>query len=143
MIKQLRKLCENDDGNSYYMVNLMKFKTEYNEELKMTPMEAHKKYSKGIVKELLKRAGHPVMLTRVTGSFIQESESDWDEVGIIRYRSRRDMLKMIQNLSDRELGKYKWASLEKTDVFPTKFVIHLSLVRIIVLSVLLGIGFLL
>jgi hypothetical protein len=143
IFKQLRKLCESDDGRSFYMVNLMKYKTEYNNELQMTPMEAHKNYSKGIVKELLKRAGHPVMMTKVTGSFIQDSDSDWDDIGIIRYRSRRDMLKMIINFTDPELDTYKWAELERTDVFPTKLSLHLPFTRIIVLSVLLGIGFLL
>ena len=143
IIKELRTLCESDDGKSFYMVNLMKFNTKYNEDLQMTPMEAHKKYSKGIVKELLKRAGHPVMMTKVTGSFITESDSEWDDIGIIRYRSRRDMLKMIINFSDPELNKYKWAALKKTDVIPTKLAMHLPFVRIIVLSILLGIGFLL
>lgn len=135
--KQLRTLCESDDGRSFYMVNLMKFNTEYNEELQMTPMQAHEIYSKGIVKELLKRAGHPVMMTKVTGSFIKESDSEWDDIGIIRYRSRRDMLKMIMNFSDPEFDKYKWAALEKTDVFPTKLAIHLPFVRIVVLSIIL------
>lgn len=143
IIKQLRTLCKSDDGKSFYMVNLMKFNTEYNEELQMTPMEAHKKYSKGIVKELFKRAGHPIMMIKVTGLFIQESDSEWDDIGIIRYRSRRDMLKMIINFSDPKLDKYKWAALAKTDVFPTKLVFHLPLIRIIVLSILFGISFLL
>ena len=39
IIKQLRKLCESDDGKSFYMVNLMKYNTEYNEKLQMTPMD--------------------------------------------------------------------------------------------------------
>ena len=136
MIKQLRRLCESDDGRPYYMVNLMKFNTEYNEELQMTPQEAHKKYSKGIVKELLKRAGHPALLSKVTGSFIRQSDSQWDEVAIVRYRSRRDMLKMVINLSDPELGKYKWASLKKTDVFPTKLKLNLAFIRVIVITFL-------
>lgn len=140
MVKQLRKLCKSDDGKPYYMVNLMKFNTEYNEELQMTPTEAHKKYSKGIIKELLKRAGHPVLLSKVTGSFIHQSDSIWDEVAIVRYRSRRDMIKMVINLSDPQLGKYKWASLERTDVFPTKLAMLLPFVRLIVLCLLFGIG---
>ena len=143
IINQLRTLCKSDDGRSFYMVNLMKYNTEYNEELQMTPMEAHKRYSKSIVKELFKRAGHPVMMTKITGSFIQESDSEWDDVGIIRYRSRRDMLEMIINFSDPELDKYKWAALKKTDVFPTKLAFHLPFVRIFILSILLVIGFLL
>ena len=50
------------------------------------------------------------------------------------------MLKMIINLSDPQLGKYKWASLKKTDVFPTKIAMHLPLVRLGVLCLLFGIG---
>ena len=102
IINDLKELCKNDDGKSFYMVNLMKFKTEYNEELGMTPLEAHKMYSKGITKELFKRAGHPIFLSKVTGTFIKDSDSSWNEVGIIRYRSKRDMLKMILNFSDPE-----------------------------------------
>ncbi len=118
------------------MVNLMKFKTKYNDELGMTPLEAHKRYGKGITKELFKRAGHPIFLSKVTGSFLKDSDSTWDEVGIIRYRSKRDMLKMILNISDPELGKYKWAALEKTDVFPTKLSVNLAFIRIIVITLL-------
>lgn len=136
IISGLKELCENDDGKSFYMVNLMRFKTEYNEELGMTPLEAHKMYGKGITKELFKRAGHPILLSEVTGSFLRDSDSTWDEVGIIRYRSKRDMLKMILNLSDPELGKYKWAALEKTDVFPTTLKVNLAFIRIIVITLL-------
>lgn len=143
LINDLRGLCKNDDGRSFYMVNLMKFKTEYNEQLQMTSLEAHKVYSKGIVKELFKRAGHPVMISKVIGSFIKDGDSDWDDVSIIRYRSRRDMLKMILNISNPELGKYKWASLERTVVFPTKKVMNITNIRIKVLLLLLVIGMLL
>lgn len=136
IIYGLKELCQEDDGKSFYMVNLMKFKTEYNEELGMTPLEAHKIYGKGITKELFKRAGHPIFLSNVSGSFLKDSNSTWDEVGIIRYRSKRDMLKMILSLSDPELGKYKWAALEKTDVFPTTLKVNLAFIRIIVITLL-------
>lgn len=136
IINDLKELCTEDDGKSFYMVNLMKFKTVYNDELGMTPLEAHKRYGKGITKELFKRAGHPIFLSKVTGSFLKDSDSTWDEVGIIRYRSKRDMLKMILNLSDPELGKYKWAALEKTNVFPTKLSVNLAFIRIIVITLL-------
>lgn len=136
IINDLKELCKNDDGKSFYMVNLMKFKTEYNEELGMTPLEAHKMYSKGITKELFKRAGHPIFLSKVTGTFIKDSDSSWNEVGIIRYRSKRDMLKMILNFSDPELDKYKWASLEKTDVFPTEIKVNLAFIKVIVVALL-------
>ena len=136
IINEVKDLCKNDDGESFYMVNLMKFRTEYNEELEMTPLEAHKKYSKGIIKELFKRAGHPIFLSKVTGSFIKDSDATWDEVGIIRYRSKRDMIKMILNFSDPKLAKYKWAALEKTDVFPAKIKVNLAFIRVIVISLL-------
>lgn len=143
IISGLKALCKEDDGKSFYMVNLMKFKTDYNKELGMTPLEAHKSYSKGITKELFKRAGHPIFLSKVMGSFLKDSDSTWDEVAIVRYRSKRDMIKMILNLSDPELGKYKWASLKKTDVFPTRLKFNLAFIRIIVITLLFLISILL
>ena len=46
------------------------------------------------------------------------------------------MLKMILNFSDPELDKYKWASLEKTDVFPTEIKVNLAFIKVIVVALL-------
>lgn len=65
------------------MANLIKFKNEYNEELGITPLQAHKMFGKGITKKSFKRVGTH-FFCKVTGCFLKDIDSTWDEVSIIR-----------------------------------------------------------
>ena len=99
ILQQFRDLTENDDGREYYMVNLLKFRKKalYPEGSSFgdDPLAANNRYSRAIIPLLLRHGGHPVFLGQVQGRFLHPTGADhWDQVGIVRYRSRRDMLKM-------------------------------------------------
>ncbi len=129
LLDNLRTLTAEDDGKNYYMVNLMKFNkpTEDNPD----PMGAHKRYSKAIVPALLKFGGHPVFVSDVQSRFLHpDSADDWDQVAMIRYRSRRDMLMMVLSMADKDEGQDKWLALENTHVFPVKPTINLIFIRL-------------
>jgi hypothetical protein len=134
ILDQFRELAKNDDGQEYYMVNLLKFRQKalYPEgsSLGDDPMAANDRYNRAIVPLLLKHGGHPVFLGQVQGRFLHPGGADdWDQVGIVRYRSRRDMLKMAIEVAGLGVDIHKWAALEKTQVIPARPIISLALIR--------------
>jgi len=127
-IKYMRDLAASDQGGEFLMVNLMDFRevAAYPPESPWAndpdPLAADARYTEKIAPLLLKRGSHPVLLGPVTGKFIIEGVwGDWDSVVIIRYRSVRDMLEMIIEMAALgDVAIHKWASMEKTQVFPVK-----------------------
>ena len=137
LLQQFRELTKNDDGREYYMVNLLQFRQKalYPEGSTFgdDPQAANDRYNRAIVPLLLKHGGHPVFLGQVQGRFLHpDGADDWDQVGIVRYRSRRDMLKMAVEIAGLGVDVHKWAALEKTEVFPVNPIIHLAFIRIAV-----------
>jgi hypothetical protein len=148
ILQQFRELTKNDDGREYYMVNLLKFREKalYPEGSSFgdDPLAANARYNRAIIPLLLKHGGHPVYLGEVQGRFIHPLlADDWDQIGMVRYRSRRDMLKMAIEIAHKGVDIHKWAALEKTQVFPAKPIFSLSLIRGIVAIVFMAIAMLL
>lgn len=116
-----------DDGKPFYMVNLMQYreKAHYPDgshpEVK-TGQQANNLYGKAVVKELLKRGSYPVFLSSKLANLYHAGEGTdfFEEVGIVRYRSRRDLLEMATSEQFRSAEPHKWASMEKTVVVPTR-----------------------
>ena len=141
----MRELAASDNGRKYLMVNLIRYRQKA-----MYPpgspwendpdaMAADARYSAGIVPLLLKHGSLPVLKAPVTGSFINEGKlAGWDVVAIVRYRSARDMLQMMVEMSNMDLAVHKWASIEQTQVFPTQPVISLFSVRLLAAAGLLA-----
>jgi hypothetical protein len=141
LLQQFRELTKNDDGREYYMVNLLKYRKKalYSEGSTFgdDPLAANNRYNRAIVPLLLKHGGHPVFLGQVQGRFLHPyGADDWDQVGIVRYRSRRDMLNMAVEISGLGVDVHKWAALEKTQVFPVKPLVSLAFIRIAVAGIL-------
>ena len=116
------------------MVNLMKFRQKAlypaGSPFDDDPMAANARYSRAILPLLLKHGSHPVFLGQVQGRFLHPGGADdWDQVGIVRYRSRRDMLKMAIEVAGLGVDIHKWAALEKTQVIPARPIISLALIR--------------
>lgn len=137
ILQQFRELIKNDDGRDYYMVNLLKFRQKAlyppGSAFGDDPLAANNRYNQAIIPLLLKFGGHPVFAGKVQGRFMHpDLADDWDQVGIVRYRSRRDMLKMAAELAGTGSDIHKWAALEKTQVFPVKPLLNLALIRWIV-----------
>jgi hypothetical protein len=136
LFNQFRELTKNDDGREFYMVNLLKFRQKAlypaGSSFGDDPMAANDRYSQAIVLLLLKHGGYPVFLGGVQGRFLHpDLADDWDQVGMVRYRSRRDMLKMAIEIAGRGVDIHKWAALEKTQVFPVRPIVNLFLIRVL------------
>lgn len=140
-----RNLARSDDGREFYMVNLLKFREKalyppdspYDDDA----MAANDRYNRAIIPLLLKHGSLPVFASVVQGHFIHpHSASDWDQVAMVRYRSRRDMLKMAVEMAGKGVDIHKWAALEKTHVFPVRPVINLIFIRATAAIFLLIVG---
>ena len=117
--KQISDICqffENDDGKDFVMVNLL--------ELKKPVSESRKKlaqYQKIFLGNLLKRAGHPVFIATAASGNLEDigcSEDNWTAAGMVRYRSRRDLLEVLPDTVGSDHHGLKLDSLEKTFAYP-------------------------
>jgi hypothetical protein len=145
LLDELRQLTQTDDGREFYMFNLIRFRPK-----PLYPpgsnypggvMAADARYNKAILRALLRNHSLPVFVGKVQGPFIDEpGDTQWQRVAFVRYRSRRDMLKMVLSVAPLNVGVHKWASIEKTQVFPVTGLLNLVFVRGAVAAVLALVG---
>jgi hypothetical protein len=140
---------DRDDGRPFYMVNLMQYraKAAYRDDLLpdgtpaggMTGREAGHRYERMVVPELLKRGCYPVFAARKLANFLSAGAGTdfFEEVVVVRYRSRRDLLAMAAGRAFLAGVPHKWASLEKTVAVPCRLMLLADL-RIIIPTVLLA-----
>ena len=138
-VNYMRRLAEKDDGNEFIMVNLIRFRETslYSKDSpwvdETDPMLADTRYGDGVIPLLLKRGSLPIFVSSVSGRFINETTHDeWDMVAMVRYRSVRDMLQMMVEMSSTDLADHKWAAIEQTHVFPVKPKISLVSLRLMI-----------
>jgi hypothetical protein len=147
LIESFRVLSRVDDGREFYMLNLMRFRQKavypesYEHDYDDDAMAAASRYNAAVIPALLARGSLPILMGRYAGPFIPPLGTErWDQIGIIRYRSRRDMLSMAMELSSTGGGAHKGASLEKTVVFPIEPIFDFVFVRGFVLFLCAGTG---
>jgi hypothetical protein len=138
-----------DDGRPFYMVNLLQYRATaaYPDGLLpdgtpaagMTGREAGQRYTRIVIPELLKRGCYPVFAARKVVNFLSAGAGTdfFEEVVVVRYRSRRDLLAMAAGRAFLAGVPHKWASLEKTVAVPCRLMLLADL-RIIIPTVLLA-----
>ena len=91
----------------------------------MTGREAGHRYERMVVPELLKRGCYPVFAARKVANFLSAGAGTdfFEEVAIVRYRSRRDLLAMAASRAFLAGVPHKWASLEKTVAVPSRLLL--------------------
>ena len=145
IIPEIQLLLAKDDGKEFVMQNLVRYRSKalypagfsYSDDARA----ADKRYGKAIVIPLLRQGSVPVFIARRSGSFIEPDGADaWHYVAMVRYRSRRDLLKFALAIQRQDIAVHKWAALEKTHVFPVKPLVSLILVRSMVALLLALIG---
>ncbi|MEH6582046.1 MAG: hypothetical protein V7754_08935 [Halioglobus sp.] len=128
-IAVVRQFMEQDDGKEFIMVNLIQFNpspvTHPDTGEGVKAQELVQAYFKPLMKTFLRRAGHPVLMTRAVGGYIDAwntpADPGWHAVGLIRYRSRRDAMQAsITHPAFDGIHKYKIAALKQTYAFPTQ-----------------------
>ena len=115
-IDAIRHFFEQDDGKDFVMVNLLELKE---------PMQQSRKnlaaYQKVFLGNLLKRAGHPVFIARAASGNLEDigcGTDHWTAAGMVRYRSRRDLLEVLPATVGSEHHELKLESLVRTFAYP-------------------------
>lgn len=116
-MEHLRSFLLADDGKDFVMVNLLHLKSPKKESL-----EKLNTYQKIFLGSLLRKAGHPIMIARAASGNVEnvacDHADDWSAAGMIRYRSRRDLMNILPATIGSEHHGLKLESLEKTFAFP-------------------------
>ena len=125
-IEVIRKFMETDDGKSFYMLNLIDI-NDTPEKMPRFPVNATgthllDHYMEHMWPALLSRASHPLIANQTLGSAIDAinvlGATEWQQVALFRYRSRRDIVNIIVEPEFFDRHEYKLAALSKTLAVP-------------------------
>jgi hypothetical protein len=124
----LRRFFEADDGREFYMLNLVKIAPgEVPHPKTGAPTRAGalmREYIRGLMPVLLRRGGHPALQAAKVGGYIDAwnvpPDPGWSFVGLMRYRSRRDMAEMATDPRFTDAHPFKLAAIPVTASFPTR-----------------------
>jgi hypothetical protein len=133
--KDLRAFLEADDGKEFVMVNLVRVHTGelvHPHTGKPTKgIDLLREYGNSFVKVLVRHGGHPVLVMRKVGGYIDSwntpPDPGWHVAGSMRYRSRRDMMKLALDPSVRDVHILKTAATATTFSFPSQVVLGLAI----------------
>lgn len=131
----LRAFLEADDGREFVMLNLVKAQMDQVRDPASGEMVQGfallKRYSKRFMPVLLRNGGHPGMVGRKVGGYVDawntEPDPGWTIFGLMRYRSRRDMIKLVMDPAFKDTHPEKILGTLATFSFPTQRVLSLYL----------------
>ena len=113
----LRHFFSRDDGKDFVMVNPIQLKEPKHESsAKLTT------YQKVFLSALIRRAGHPILISQAASGNIENlachEKNSWTATGMVRYRSRRDLMEILPATIGSEHHVLKLSALDKTFAFP-------------------------
>jgi len=134
-LENMRAMIPNDDGKEFYAVNL--------EQLKQGPAarEADEAYARVVMPLLFRRGAHPVFVSTRAGLMLGDYGAEVDRVAVVRYRSLRDLIDMVNDPKMIAGEHHKFAALDHTEVFITRPVITFVHVRLIMALILIVLAF--
>jgi len=125
---KLRAFFSSDDGRPFYNVNLTLYREQatYPDGIQRpgirTGSDAADAYARVVIPQLLRRGSYPVFVSSKISNLLEDGAPGADffqNIGIVRYRSRRDMLDMISDPVYMAGAPHKFASLAKNVAVPT------------------------
>jgi hypothetical protein len=150
-IAKVREFLEADRGSDFVMANFIHFRAEPLQvgEVRAgdSAQQALDRYMAHMYPALLRRACHPVIagpvMARALDVWGVENAEQWSMVGLVRYRSRRDMIEIATDPAFRDAHRYKDAAMEQTIAIPIEPAFELGGPRALVAGALLLLGSLL
>jgi hypothetical protein len=126
-LEALRRFFERDDGREFYMLNLVRIAPgEVEHPVTGAPTPAARlmrEYIAGFLPALLRTGGHPALQARKVGPYVDAwntpPDPGWSLVGLMRYRSRRDMARLAVDPRFTAAHPFKAAAIPVTFSFPT------------------------
>lgn len=124
----IRKFLSEDDGREFFMLNLVrvapgKIASPGSGELKPA-RDVLEGYTSVFIPALMARGGHPAVVARKVGGYVDawgvEPDPGWTIVGYMRYRSRRDLAELVVDPRFGGAHDFKFAAMPQTFSFPTQ-----------------------
>lgn len=131
-IAVIEGFMRSDTGDDLVMINLL----DMNEAPPVLPAtgsgadadELMDHYMEHMYRELLTRASHPVFFGIAVADAMDiqgmDGGSHWERAGLVRYRSRRDLLDIALDPRFSERHDYKIGALAKTIAYPVEPTLH-------------------
>jgi hypothetical protein len=127
-LETMRAFLASDDGGEFYMVNLVRLHAGAvrgpGEETARPAANVLDDYTRRFLPALLRRGGHPVLLVSRAGGYVEhwgvEDDPEWSFAGVVRYRSRRDMMELVIDPRFSAAHLFKTAAIERTFAFPAR-----------------------
>jgi hypothetical protein len=146
--KDLTAFLEADDGKEFVMVNLVRVHTgelAHPHTGKPTKgIDLLREYGNSFVKVLVRHGGHPVLVMRKVGGYIDSwntpPDPGWHVASSMRYRSRRDMMQLALDPSLRDVHILKTAATATTFSFPSQVVLGLAIRPRVWVALVLALG---
>jgi len=114
--KQQELLNQQGPDGPVFMINLVKFKDkavyEDNRDTSLSGREAYRLYGQEVVKMLPKYNAEFVFGTHITELIIGEVEELWDEIAVVKYASRKDLLDMTSSQEWKNINVHRLAGIE-------------------------------
>ena len=145
---RMRQFLESDTGDDFVMVNIIEM-NDPPPKMDGVPEDASAQdlldvYMAHMYPELFKRASHPVLFGQATAAALDiwglEGADKWTTAGMMRYRSRRDLLEIAGNPEFQGPHQYKIAAMNKTLAFPADPWMHGGDPRLLLALVLIIAG---
>jgi hypothetical protein len=122
----LRDFFERDDGREFLMLNLVRMQSGpvLDPDTGRTERAGAvmQRYTRPFLRALVRRAGHPALMAFPVGGFVDTWGIDpgpgWTLVGMMRYRSRRDVLELITADDFKDAHRFKHLAMPMTCSFP-------------------------
>lgn len=145
---QLRDFIAADDGRDFLMFNIVKATAEPVADPvsgAMVPgVSLLRRYARHFMPVLIANGGHPAIVRRKIGGYLDswatEPDPGWSVIGLMRYRSRRDMMKLIVDPRFEAAHPDKLAGTLATFSFPTAPMIGLHIGPRLWVALVLALG---
>ena len=144
----LKRFMEEDNGRQFIMVNNIEMNRSPENvpdgNLGESADQLLSRYMEHMWPNLLKRASHPIFGGNAIWQSmdlvgIQGAET-WDQVALMRYKSRRAFMGIVTHPNMRDRHEYKIAAMQKTIAYPVEPFAYYSDIRIILGMLILIIG---
>lgn len=140
-VEKLREFLASDTGSDFVMANFIQFDERPEAQQDLDRYMAH------MYPELFQRACHPVLggpvVARALDYWGLENGERWSMVGLVRYRSRRDIMEIATNPAFADAHQYKTAAMAQTIAVPVEPFLMLGSPRWLVAGALVTVGALL
>jgi len=140
-VEKVREFLASDTGSEFVMANFIHLTDSPDAQQDMDRYMAH------MYPELFRRACHPVLVGPVVARALDywgiENGERWSMVGLVRYRSRRDVMEISTNPAFADAHQFKTAAMAQTIAIPVEPGFQLGSPRWLVAGALLTLGALL